>query len=171
MNIVGFNTRLGTNENLPTGATYDLLMIKFPDGFPEGKLIFNIDSTPRSITGIQKVAQLFLKTLFTTKGSDVIHPQIGTNFSGLLTGANVSSYDKVLMSEIGDQVKLAESQTKSVTSGGKDTSSQLREVKILGIDTSKESATMYLKLVTVAGETAQVAMPFPQTDLKTTSTK
>jgi len=170
MNIVGINTRLGTNENLPSGATYDLLLITFPDGFPEGKLTFNIDYTPRSITGIQKVAQYFLKILLTTRGSDVIRPNIGTTFTNIVMRSNVSSTDRLLISDLRDQIKSAESQTKAALYDEVDPSSKLREVSILNIDTSSESATMYLKMVTMEGETAQVALPFPATDLKTTPT-
>lgn len=170
MNIVGINTRLGANENLPIGATYDLLMIKFPDGFPEGQLKFDIDYSPRSITGIQKVAQYFLKTLLTTRGSDVIRPNMGTRFTNLVMHSNVDATDRLLVSDLRDQIKSAESQTKAALYDEIDPSSKLREISILGIDTSQESATMYLKMVTVAGETAQVSLPFPSMDLKTTPT-
>jgi hypothetical protein len=168
MEIVGLNNRLGTNENLPLGATYDLLMIKFPDGFPEGQLTFNIDYTPRSITGIQKVAQYFLKTLLTTRGSDVIRPNYGTTFTNLVMQSNVDTTDRLLVSDLRDQVRSAESQTKAALYNDEDPSSRLKEILILGMDTSKESATMYLKMATVSGETAQVALPFPTTNIKTT---
>jgi len=159
------NSRLGTGANLGTGATSDLLMIKFPAGFPEGKLIFNIDTTPRSITGIQKVAQTFLKLLFTNQGSNVLYPRQGTRFSELVVNSNVVSSDNVLMSELRGEIISAESQTKYTMNSGTDTFSQLKEITILGINVKGDAATIYLKLVTMAGEFASIAVPFPQSDL------
>jgi hypothetical protein len=45
------NTRIGIAVNLPEGATYDLLIIDHPDGYPESKLDFKFPDTPRKITG------------------------------------------------------------------------------------------------------------------------
>ena len=60
-------TRIGVSVNLPNGATHDLLMVRTPEGYPTGQLSFTFETTPRKITGIQKVAQFFLKILFTQK--------------------------------------------------------------------------------------------------------
>lgn len=159
-------SRLGTSSNLPVGGTYDLLLIKFPDGYPEGRLLFNIDVTPRSITGIQKVAQLFFKILFTTVGSNVLNLTQGTRFSELTVNSNMLSTDVVFMAELRAQIASAESQVKSIMNTGFDTSSQLKSITIQGLDVNKDSATMMLRLVTMAGDLAQVAVPFPQTDIK-----
>lgn len=166
MALVTTPSRLGVDNNLEVGATRDLLLIKFSKGYPEGKLTFNIDLTPRSITGIQKVAQVFLKILFTNIGSNVLSPLQGTRFSELVVNSNIVSSDAVLMSELKDQIKAAESQTKYSLGSGTDIHSQLREITILGLDVNGDSATMFLKLVTKAGEFAQVAVPFPQSDMQ-----
>lgn len=159
-------SRIGTPSNLPQGATHDLLMISFPGGFPESQLKFNIDDTPRKITGIQKVAQTFLKILFTSKGSNVLFPSQGTNFSNLTVHANINSDDTIFLSELTSQINSAESQVKSIlNTQGSDPASQLETMTILGLDTGKESVILYLRMVTKAGAQAQIAVPFPELDL------
>lgn len=160
------NNRLGTSYNLPKDGTYDLLMISFENGFPEGILKFDIDETPRKITGVQKVAQMFLKLLFTSRGSNVLSPNQGTEFSYLVNNSNISDTDSVFIAELTSEIKSAESQVKRIMNVGEDLASQLDSITILGLDTSRESAVIYLRLITSAGVRAQVAVPFPELDLK-----
>lgn len=160
------SSRLGTIYNLPQDGTYDLLMISFENGFPEGLLKFDIDETPRKITGVQKVAQMFLKLLYTSQGSNVLSPNQGTNFSSLVNTANITDGDSVFNAELTTEVKSAESQVKRIMNVGADLASQLDSITILGLDTSRESVVMYLRLITAAGARAQVAVPFPELDLK-----
>jgi len=163
---VATNTRIGIAVNLPTGATHDLLLISHPDGYPESKLEFKFTETPRKITGIQKVAQLFLKILFTRKGSDVINFGIGTGFGDLVINANRTGVDRDLYLSLTGEVREAERQVKTIlNTQDADEASQLDRVSILALDTSKESVTMYLRILTVAGAGAQVAIPFPELDM------
>lgn len=160
------STRLGTAVNLSEDALYDLLLIKFEEGFPEGLLKFDIDETPRKITGIQKIAQMFLKILFTSKGSNLLSINQGTNFSILVSNSNITTEDSVFVSEINTEIRSAESQVKRIMNIGKDLASQLESITILGLDTSRESVVLYLRMVTLAGARAQVAVPFPELNLK-----
>jgi len=161
-----FASRLGTNYNLPAGATYDILLIGFPDGFPNSMLTFEIGDDPKKITGIQKVAQIFLKILFTDIGSNVLYPNQGTNFQRLTVNANVVSNDTVFTAELVSEINSAVSQTKGILNGAStDLASQLQSVDIIGMDVSQEAVLMYLRLTTVAGAFAQVAIPFPQLDM------
>lgn len=161
------NARIGIPVNLPTGATYDLLVIDHPDGYPESKLDFKFAETPRKITGIQKVAQMFLKVLFTRKGSDVINFDFGTFFADYTINANRTGVDRDLYVAITREIREAERQCKTLLNTVEaDDASQLDRITILGIDTVKESLTIYLKIQTVAGMTAQVAVPFPELDMK-----
>ena len=161
-------TRIGIDVNLPTGSSYDILLVSTPEGYPSGKLEFVFENTPRKITGIQKVAQFFLKILFTQKGSDVIHVNQGTIFPKLCIGANRTRDDSVFLSAVSSAVKDAEGQTRNLLAGDKyDLASQLDKVIVQGLNTnSVENLEMYLQLVTMAGETASVAIPFPQLDMK-----
>jgi phage baseplate assembly protein W len=159
------NTRIGTQVNLVQDALYDLLLIKFEDGFPEGLIKFDIDETPRKITGIQKVAQTFLKILFTSTGSNVLAPTQGTNFPLLTNNANITTEDTVFIAELASEIRSAESQVKRILNIGRDLASQLDTVTILGLDLSSD-AVVYLRIVTKAGARAQVAVPFPELDLK-----
>ena len=161
-----FNTRLGTPSNLAVGGTYDILLVGFPDSFPEGSITFTIDDNPKSITGIQKVAQLFLKMLFTTQGSNVLYPTQGTNFGALVIQANITTSDTLFLSELASEIKSAESQTKYYLNNvNADVADQLDQVNIIGMDLVNDKLVMYLQLLTKAGELAQIAIPFPQLDM------
>ncbi len=161
-------SRIGVEVNLPNGSTYDLLLVSTPDGFPSSQLEFVLEQTPRKITGIQKVAQFFLRTLFTQKGSDVIHSNFGTKFPELCIGANRASNDATFLADVTTAIKDAEGQTKNLLAGlNIDAASQLDRIIIQGLNTNNiENLEMYLQLVTKAGETASVAIPFPELDLK-----
>ena len=160
------NSRIGTVVNLPTGATYDLLQIKFINGFPQSKLVFGIEDTTRKVTGIQKVAQVFLKLLFTSRGSNVIYPDQGTYFSSQVLGSNIALEDTIFKTELTVQIRSAESQTKAVLNTlDSDEASMLRSVSLIGIENTKESLTVYMRMLTEAGEQAQMAIPFPELDL------
>ena len=165
MAIKNTNKRIGTATNLVSGGTYDLLMITYPDGFPESQLLFDIAETPRKITGIQKVAQTFLKILLTAKGSDLIYPNRGTSFSVYTNNANRYAAEPTLMAELIDAVSDAEGQTKAAMNSDRDPACQLSSATVAGMDTGETSVLMYVQLITNAGETAQVSIPFPQTDL------
>lgn len=166
MTTINFSSRLGTPTNLPTDGKYDILLISFPDSFPQGNIKFDLDITPRKVTGIQKVAQVFMKILFTSTGSNVLYPSQGTDFQTLTVNANKTEADSIFLSDLATQIKSAEGQTKAaLNSTSADTASQLQQVTILQLDTSQESVTMYLRMVTMAGAVAQVAIPFPELDL------
>lgn len=166
MAIKNTNPRIGTTKNLESGGTFDLLLIKYPDGFPEGQLLFDIDMTPRKITGLQKVAQVFLKVLMTSKGSDVIYPNRGTNFPSLALNSNVIENDTVLYAELTSAVKDAEGQTKAALNSAKgDTASMMDRVEIIRIAVSQDSIVMFLYMQTLDGTKAKLAIPFPELDL------
>lgn len=166
MAIKNTNPRIGTSSNLETGGTYDLLMIRYPDGFPEGRLAFDIDITPRKVTGIQKVGQTFLKILMTTKGSNVVYPAQGTVFPTLAINSNITQANTALYSELYSAVKDAESQTKrSLNTIGSDKASMLRRVDIIRLDVGDDSIVLYLSLETEDGTSANLAVPFPELDL------
>lgn len=165
MAIKNTNSRIGTASNLPKGGTYDLLMITYPDGFPEGQIKFGIDDTPRKITGVQKVAQVFLKILLTTKGSDVIYQNRGTNFPSYTINANRLDDDAVLRSEIVSTINDAAAQTKAAMNSSSDPASQLASVQLAGIDVIDEAIILYAQLTTKDGVSAQIAVPFPEVGL------
>lgn len=159
--------RLGVNTNLDSGGTYDLLLMDFSDGFPVGSVEFTATNTPRKITGIQKVAQTFLVTLMTTRGSDVLRPTRGTKFSALAMYANRTGLGSNIEAELVDEITDAEAQVKYILNRStSDLSSQLDRVQVLAIDVGEESITMFLYIITRAGERAQVAVPFPQLDMR-----
>ena len=165
-----FNQRIGTTSNLPTGATYDMLFISFPGGFPQSQLVFEIADTPRKVTGLQKVAQMFLKILFTHKGSNVIFPDQGTYFSDFTVNANrLENTDTSLQADLTEQITDAQSQCQYIlNTSDSDPASQLQSVQLLGVDVSQESIVIYLRIITNAGAMASISVPFPQLDLPLT---
>lgn len=159
-------SRLGTATNLPNGSTYDLLLVATPQGYPVGPVVFYMGNEPKKITGIQKVAQMFLKTLLTTKGSDVINYNLGTNFPNLTVGANQTADDQTFLADVATTINDAAAQTKNFFSSNLgDIASQLDNATIQGMTTQGGALTMYVQLTTVAGTTAAIAIPFPQLDL------
>jgi len=159
--------RLGISNNLEAGGTYDMLLMDFSGGFPVGAVDFTLTDTPRKITGIQKVAQTFLLTLMTTRGSDALRPNKGTRFSALAMYANRVGTAASVEAELVDEITDAEAQVKYILNRSTDDlTSQLDRVQVLAIDVGEESITMFLYLITRAGERAQVAIPFPQLDMR-----
>jgi hypothetical protein len=165
MAIANTNPRIGTLNNLATGGTYDILMITYPDGFPEGEIRFDFDTTPRKVTGVQKAAQLFVKLLMSTKGSDAVYPNRGTLFSAYTVNANIVANDHVLQSNLVTAVDDAFRQARLALSSDPDPSSRLAQVKIAGFDSKEDAITMYVQVTTASGISAQVAIPFPQLGL------
>jgi len=160
---ISSNIRVGTETNLQPGGSYDLLLVKFIDSYPEGQISFGLYDTPMKITGLQKVAQVFLKILMTTKGSDPFYPQRGTFFPGLVIGANLLTADGKFMSDLKDAIEDGNLQTKEcINAYNSDLSSSLDFVKILGIDKIPEGVLMYLAIKTLAGEQASISLPFPE---------
>lgn len=159
-------TRIGIEVNLPQGGTYDMLLVSTPEGYPSGQVFFKFEETPRKITGIQKVAQTFMRMLFTQKGSDVLHPSFGTEFPALVIGANRRQSDAEFRSQIITSVRDAENQAKYILNGTSvDLASQLSQVILQGFAAERDSLGLIIKLVTKAGETASVSIPFPELDL------
>lgn len=157
------NNRVGTPTNLPPGGAWDLLLVKTEGEYPEGKLTFGFHDTPMKITGLQKVAQIFLKVLLTSKGSDVFKPGRGTTFPSLAVNANRLSTEEVFASELRAAVRDAVVQCRSLMSTkAPDLASTLADVQVLGMDALEEGMVVYMELRTGAGELASVAVPFPE---------
>lgn len=161
-------TRRGTVNNLEPGGTYDLLLIRVEGNFPEGKVTFGLYDVPMKITGLQKVMQVFLKLLLTTRGSDPFYPTRGTFFPTLTINANTLTDDSALLRDISDSVTDAAAQARSALNvNTTDLSSTLDTVEVLGIDRVNEGVLLYLQAKTLAGEFASVAMPFPEFGIAT----
>lgn len=157
------NLRVGTAANLQVGGSYDLLLVKFTGTFPEGQISFGIYDTPMKITGLQKVAQVFLKILLTSKGSDPFYSNRGTFFPSLAVGSNILVDDTAFNSDLKDSIDDATSQTREcINAYNADSSSCLDSVEVLGIDKIPEGVLVYLYLKTLNGESASISVPFPE---------
>lgn len=161
--------RIGTSSNLGRKGTYDILLTTFPDSFPEGRVVFEIGPTPRKITGVQKVAQIFLKALLTTKGSDPLRPRYGTTFNLDIAGSNQSENMQDLHTRVTSILLDAEVQAKGILNRADiDPASQLKSITLITLRREGEMLTIFISVQTKDGQTAQIAVPFPQMDMRLT---
>jgi len=154
-------SRLGISVNLPTGATNDILLVNTP-AFPVGAVTFEY-TKPSSlkITGIQKCAQLFLKVLLTTKGSDVIRPTLGTTFSTIATTSNLNNQQE-LSHLVESAVQDAASQCVNITAAIPDIASQLDRVTITDLTLTTDNVLrISVYMLTKAGEFGSISLPSP----------
>lgn len=160
---ISTNIRVGTDTNLQQGGSYDILMIKFKGDYPQGEISFGLYDVPMKITGVQKVAQTFMKILLTGKGSDPFYPNRGTFFPSLAVGSNIVLNDAVFIANLRDSVNDASNQTvECMNAYNADISSCMDKAVLLGADKYDEGFLLYVKLTTLAGEEASVAVPFPE---------
>jgi hypothetical protein len=157
------NPRVGLPSNLVLGQTSDLLLVQVEGVYPTGKITFGFNQESRSITGIQKAAQFFLKILFTTVGTDLLNPLLGTNFQDLVIRSNITQSPSEFLTNATSEILSATTQASATSET--DPASTVATVQILGINTSNDSISLYLQLVTQAGDYASIAVPFPQLNL------
>lgn len=160
--------RIGTLSNLSSKDTYDLLTFDFPDGYPNSQLTFTFGTIPRKITGVQKVAQVFLKCLLTSKGSDLLDPNAGTALPQFLRYSNITTdSSREIYSVITGSIRDAVEQAKYILNvPNTSRASQLESVEIRDLTIMEEGINIILKMLTRAGLEAQVAVPFSSTGLK-----
>lgn len=163
--------RIGNTVNLENNSRYDILTYDFPEGYPTGMIALGFGKTPKRISGIEKVSQVFIKTLMTYRGTDVVSSTRGTEFPSFTGTRNLQVSDLTEISaDIRDAISDAESQAKSIlnvpTEG---LTSQLDSVQIINVDQFEDSTNINVRLITKAGETAPIALPFTSLGLKVDS--
>lgn len=177
MNPASINPRIFTELNLPDNGTFDLLIVQFKEGYPNSKLTFNfavfaedgetlnqLEGVTRKVTGVQKVAQKFLYSLLTKRGSDAVNPDFGTDLSDILTGGNLYSQGYA-ESIIGAAVSDAKDQVVALTSLEADAGSRLQNVELNSVQIGVNSVSATMTVFTAAGEEAPIFVPFPRFDL------
>lgn len=168
------SSRVIKDYNLPDGGLYDLLVVTFPDGFPNSKLGFSVASTEsntmmegvsRRVNGVQKVAQQFLQVLLSRKGSDPLNPTLGTYFPDLIRLGNIYSRgatESIVRQEVGD----AEKQIQAYSYFKADPGERLASVELTRVDVGVNAVSIGLRIMTEAGESAAIYVPFPRLDLE-----
>lgn len=154
--------RVGNTQNLEDGSRYDLLAFSFMEGYPIGGIKLGFGDTPKRISGVQKVSQVFTKTLLTTTGSDVVHGNRGTIFSSFTGAYNLQSTDNGEMkAAINNAIENASDQAKAIlnvpTEG---LTSQLESATMVGVEVLEDGVSVQIQILTKAGETAPIALPF-----------
>lgn len=155
-------SRVGNTSNLDGTSRYDLLIFDFPEGYPVGSINLGFGKTPKRISGVEKVAQVFIKTLLTSSSSDVVYSGRGTSFPEFTGTHNIQTTDNSsAISVITSAIQNAESQAKSilnVTTEG--LASQLESVSLLGIEQGSDGTSVSMQILTKSGESAPIALPF-----------
>lgn len=158
--------RVGNSENLKRQDRYDLLLLSFPDGFPNSKLEFTLGENPRKITGLQKVIQVFIKCLMTGTGSDPIYPKQGTDFRNYVWYSNITESATAARAAITSAVKQASDQAKAILNSYLySAESQLESVEVLDAVQGSETTIVKVRILTKAGVGAPIALPFNSTGL------
>lgn len=155
-------SRIGTTNNLDNNSRYDLLIFDFPDGYPVGSINLGFGKTPKRITGVEKVAQVFLKSLLTSSGSDVVYPTRGTEFPEFTGTHNLQTTDNAeAISLITNAIDSAAAQAKSILNRPTEgLSSQLESATLIGLEQIEDSTSVQIHVLTKSGETAPIALPF-----------
>lgn len=155
-------SRVGNTTNLEGTSRYDLLVFDFPEGYPVGSINLGFGNTPKRISGVQKVSQVFVKTLLTSKGSDVLYSSRGTAFPEFTGTYNLQNTDNAeVLSLITAAVANAETQAKSIlntTTEG--LASQLESASLIGLTQLDDGVSVQIHVLTKSGETAPIALPF-----------
>lgn len=159
--------RVGNTNNLNSNDRYDLLTFDFPMGYPNSNLKFTFGNIPRKITGVQKVAQVFLKCLLTSKGSDLLNPNQGTSLAEFLRYSNITTDSaSELYSILRASVQDAVDQAKYILNiPGTSKESQIDSADIKHVKAYDEGFHVIIRLVTRAGVEAPIAVPFNSTGL------
>lgn len=155
-------TRVGNTVNLENNSRYDLLIFDFPDGYPVGSINLGFGKTPKRISGVEKVVQVFLKTLLTSRGSDVVNGTQGTGFPAFTGSHNIQTTDNSeAMSLVTAAVANAEAQAKSILNlNTEGLTSQLESATLIGLEQVDDGTTVQIYVLTKSGETAPIALPF-----------
>jgi len=153
--------RVGNTQNLKNQDRYDLLLVSFPDGFPNSKLAFTIGDNPRKISGLQKVIQVLLKCLMTGQGSDPIYQKQGTKFTEYTWYSNITQDSAAARAAITSAIKQAGDQAKTILNSYLySAESQLESVEVIDAVQGRETTLVKIRVLTKAGVGAPIALPF-----------
>lgn len=153
--------RVGNTQNLKAQDRYDLLLLSFPDGFPNSKLEFTVGENPRKISGLQKVVQVFAKCLMTGQGTDPIYPKQGTKFTEYVWYSNITQDSVAARAAITSAIKQAGDQAKAILNSYLySAESQLESVEVIDAVQGSETTIVKVRILTKAGVGAPIALPF-----------
>ena len=167
------NTRIVKDINLAEGGLYDVLYLDLVDGFPDSKLVFSLVSTPESIategvsrriTGLQKLVQQFLRVLFTSRGSDVLRPNVGTSMPDIARYSNIGHRFE-LENMIRSEIASASIQVADITASLSSPYEILQEASLIDIDIGQVSISVGITVLSLAGDKASIFAPFPRFEL------
>lgn len=155
-------SRVGNLNNLENQSRYDIMIFDFPDGYPVGGINLGFGKTPKRISGIQKVSQVFVKALMTSLGSDVVNNTRGTGFPGFTGTHNIqTTNDSEAVSILTAAVQKAEEQAKSTLNNiSEGRTSQLESAQLINVEQKDDYTSVNIRILTRAGETAPIALPF-----------
>lgn len=115
---------------------------------------------PKKLTGISKLIQIVVLSLLNDPGRDVLDPDKGAGFPGMIGQTNIDPSDSTeLYAEIQQRVTKAETEIINDQIGLDDPPEEkLRELKIMGIEEGDDINEFFvrLRLINEAGRTADI---------------
>lgn len=160
--------RIGNKNNLSAGDKYDVLFFDFQEGYPVGDINLGFGKNPKRISGVQKVSQVFTKCLLTTRGSDILHDNYGSEFTKYSVGGNSAPSDTHKVKyEIDTAVQSAAAQARGILNiPGASLEAQLERATVISVGSSREGSDIRIQLMTRSGQNAPIAIPFTSLGLK-----
>ena len=151
-----FNNRY---VDLESGQRYDLYIQGVFTSTFEGVMSMTLGSPSSKIAGLVKLSQQFLITLLTSRGSDIIEPTKGTEFSDLI-GGNYNSKDE-LMIIIKESIKSAAKQVINQQTNYRPDSNDevLKSAELLKMEILEDELHPYILITSEAGRLAKVELP------------
>ena len=135
--------------------TYDLWLF---DSVGEGDLNLSFGSSPRAVTGIEVLVNMFTLLFLTSIGSDLAHPEIGSEIGSVVNG-NIGSSKTIFI----DMVYTSVAEVVSTISESQDSSTPadefLSSVDILDVSISGTYLSVSVELESASGTTRTVIIP------------
>ena len=128
-------------------------------GDDSGTSFFALGDKTQKVTGLSKLVSIYLKKLFTTRGTNPVDLTEGTTFSELL-GYSMGGEEEILV-RLQEELQAAEDQViaDQVHQNLPD-NERLASATLLDIEfTTQDHVIVYVDLVSVAGPNVQLKLP------------
>lgn len=139
-------------------STIEVISSEFTKDFPVSKLQFEIGNKTRTITGVLKLLQLFVKWLLQSPGSDIYNPDRGGGLQKLAGKVMVSKRMENLLSTITRSVERTTSQIRSaqIATANLPSDERLLSATVADVDIfpDRSEVRVKIRLTTVLGNTA-----------------
>lgn len=121
----------------------DLQVIQIDPG--TGKVAFKVSA--RSVSGLQKLAQLVVLSLFNSPGRDVLSPDWGAGIQDMVSMNFLDQDKSEITAELARKIRKAELEIQTRQIGlNLPASERLREIRLLGLDLSDDDTEVFITI-------------------------